>query len=212
MNNFISIKKNVETEIIVKKSKFICNLIRVESQKEAEESIKKIKKKYYDARHNCVSYRVIEDEQRVEKSSDDGEPSGTAGGPMLNILQKNNLCNVLVIVTRYFGGILLGTGGLVRAYSDATFEAINFAEKIEECIGLEAEVELDYNNLETFKYYCKKNDIYIKDYEYSEKIICKIQLEECNKERLIDDFNTKKVNLINLKFLSKKLIDKSIIK
>ena len=212
MNNFISNKKNVETEIIVKKSKFICNLIRVESQKEAEESIKKIKKKYYDARHNCVSYRVIEDEQIVEKSSDDGEPSGTAGGPMLNILQKNNLCNVLVIVTRYFGGILLGTGGLVRAYSDATFEAINFAEKIEECIGLEAEVELDYNNLETFKYYCKKNDIYIKDYEYSEKIICKIQLEECNKERLIDDFNTKKVNLINLKFLSKKLIDKSIIK
>ena len=212
MNNFISIKKNVETEIIVKKSKFICNLIRVESQEEAEESIKKIKKKYYDARHNCVSYRVIEDEQIVEKSSDDGEPSGTAGGPMLNILQKNNLCNVLVIVTRYFGGILLGTGGLVRAYSDATFEAINFAEKIEECIGLEAEVELDYNNLETFKYYCKKNDIYIKDYEYSEKIICKIQLEECNKERLIDDFNTKKVNLINLKFLSKKLIDKSIIK
>ena len=212
MNNFISIKKNVETEIIVKKSKFICNLIRVESQKEAEESIKKIKKKYYDARHNCVSYRVIEDEQIVEKSSDDGEPSGTAGGPMLNILQKNNLCNVLVIVTRYFGGILLGTGGLVRAYSDATFEAINFAERIEECIGLEAEVELDYNNLETFKYYCKKNDIYIKDHEYSEKIICKIQLEECNKERLIDDFNTKKVNLINLKFLSKKLIDKSIIK
>ena len=211
MNNFISIKKNVETEIIVKKSKFICNLIRVESQKEAEESIKKTKKKYYDARHNCVSYRVIEDEQIVEKSSDDGEPSGTAGGPMLNILQKNNLCNVLVIVTRYFGGILLGTGGLVRAYSDATFEAINFAEKIEECIGLEAEVELDYNNLETFKYYCKKNDIYIKDYEYSEKIICKIQLEECNKERLIDDFNTKKVNLINLKFLSKKLIEKSII-
>ena len=212
MNNFISIKKNVETEIIVKKSKFICNLIKVESQKEAEEYIKKIKKKYYDARHNCVSYRVIEDEQIVEKSSDDGEPSGTAGGPMLNILQKNNLCNVLVIVTRYFGGILLGTGGLVRAYSDATFEAINFAEKIEECIGLEVEVELDYNNLETFKYYCKKNDIYIKDYEYSEKIICKIQIEECNKERLIDDFNTKKVNLINLKFLSKKLIDKSIIK
>ena len=212
MNNFISIKKNVETEIIVKKSKFICNLIKVESQKEAEEYIKKIKKKYYDARHNCVSYRVIEDEQIVEKSSDDGEPSGTAGGPMLNILQKNNLCNVLVIVTRYFGGILLGTGGLVRAYSDATFEAINFAEKIEECIGLEAEVELDYNNLETFKYYCKKNDIYIKDYEYSEKIICKIQLEECNKDRLIVDFNTKKVNLINLKFLSKKLIEKSIIK
>lgn len=109
-------------------------------------------------------------------------------------------------------GILLGTGGLVRAYSDATFDAINLAEKTENCIGVEFEVELDYNNLESFKYYCKKSDIYIKDYNYSEKIICKIQLEECNIDRLIDDFNTKKVNMINLRFLSKKLIDKSIIK
>lgn len=211
MENFISIRENVQTEIVVKKSKFICNLIRVENQREAEECIKKIKKKYYDARHNCVAYRVIEDEQIIEKSSDDGEPSGTAGGPMLNILKKNNLGNILVIVTRYFGGILLGTGGLVRAYSDATLEAINVAEKIAKCIGLEAEAELEYNNLESFKYYCKKSNIYIKDYDYSEKIICKIQLEECNKERLIEDFNTKKVNLINLKFLSKKLIEKSII-
>ena len=211
MGNFISIKENVQTEIVVKKSKFICNLIKVESQEEAEEHIKKIKKKYYDARHNCVAYRVIEDEQVVEKSSDDGEPSGTAGGPMLNILQKNNLGNILVMVTRYFGGILLGTGGLVRAYSDATLDAIDAAEKVEICVGIEAEIELDYNNLESFKYYCKKNNISIKDYDYSEKIICKIQLEEGNKERLEDDFKTKKVNLINLKFLSKKLINKSII-
>ena len=211
MGNFISIKENVQNEIVVKKSKFICNLIKVESQEEAEEHIKKIKKKYYDARHNCVAYRVIEDEQVVEKSSDDGEPSGTAGGPMLNILQKNNLGNILVMVTRYFGGILLGTGGLVRAYSDATLDAIDTAEKVEICVGIEAEIELDYNNLESFKYYCKKNNISIKDYDYSEKIICKIQLEEGNKERLEDDFKTKKVNLINLKFLSKKLINKSII-
>ena len=211
MEKFISIKENVQTEIVVKKSKFICNLIKVESQEEAEECIKKIKRKYYDARHNCVAYRVIEDEKVLEKSSDDGEPSGTAGGPMLNILQKNNLGNVLVVVTRYFGGILLGTGGLVRAYSDATLDAIDISEKVEKCIGIEAEVELDYNNLESFKYYCKKNNIYIKDYDYSEKIICKIQLEEGSKGRLEDDFNTKKVNLINLKFLSKKLIEKSII-
>lgn len=212
MENFISIKENVQTEIVVKKSKFICNLIKVENQKEAEECIKQMKKKYYDARHNCVAYRVIENEQIIEKSSDDGEPSGTAGGPMLNILQKNNLCNVIVVVTRYFGGILLGTGGLVRAYSDATLEAIDLAEKIEQCVGVELEAKLEYNNLESFKYYCKKNDIYIKDYQYSEKIVCKIQLEECNKEKLIDDFNTKKVNLIELKFLRKKLISKCIIK
>ncbi len=212
MESFISIKENVQTEIVVKKSKFICNLIKVENQEEAENTIKQIKKQYYDARHNCVAFRIVENEQIIEKASDDGEPSGTAGGPMLNILQKNNLCNVLVVVTRYFGGILLGTGGLVRAYSDATLEAIDVAEKIEKCIGQEAEVEIEYNNLENFKHYCKINNIFIGDFVYSDIIFCKIQLQESSKQRLIEDFETKKINLINLKFLSKKLIDKCIIK
>ncbi len=212
MNSFISIKENVVTEIVVKKSKFICNLIKVENQKEAEDVIKKLKKQYYDARHNCVAYRIIEDEAVVEKSSDDGEPSGTAGGPMLNILQKNNLCNVVVVVTRYFGGILLGTGGLVRAYSDATINSIEQSVKVERCLGIEAAVTLEYNNLENFKYYCKINNIEISNSEYSDIISCRIELEEENKERLINDFNTKNINLIDLKLLSKKLINKCIIK
>ena len=212
MEDFISIKKNVQTEIVVKKSKFICNLIKIDSQEDAENIIKQIKKKYYDARHNCVAYRVIEDQRITEKASDDGEPSGTAGGPMLNILKKNNLCNVLVIVTRYFGGILLGTGGLVRAYSDATLKSIDDAEKVEKCMGQEAEIEIEYNNLKNFKYYCKINNIFIGDFVYSDTIFCKIQLQESSKQRLIEDFETKKVNLINLKFLSKKVIDKCIIK
>lgn len=212
MGNFITIKENVSAEITVKKSKFICNLIKIETKEEAENTIKQIKKKYHDARHNCIAYRVIEDEKIIEKSSDDGEPSGTAGSPMLNILQKNNLCNILVIVTRYFGGILLGTGGLVRAYSDATIQAIESSEKVEKCIGQEASVEVDYNNLENFKYYCRKTNIYIKDVNFSSTIICKIELEDGNKQKLIEDFETKKVNLIKLNFLSKKLIDKSIIK
>ncbi len=212
MENFNTIKENIKTEIVVKKSKFICNLIKIESQQEAENIIKQIKKKYYDARHNCIAYRVIQDEKIIEKASDDGEPSGTAGAPMLTILQKNDLCNILAIVTRYFGGILLGTGGLVRAYSDVTIEAINNSEKIEKCMGQEAEIEVDYNNLDSFKHYCKKNNIFINNYIYKEKIICKIELEEGKKQRLIDDFETKKINLINLKFLSKKIIDKSIIK
>ena len=212
MENFITIKENVQSEIVVKKSKFICNLIKIETQEEAEDIIKQIKKKYYDARHNCVAYRVIEDERIIEKASDDGEPSGTAGGPMLNILQKNDFCNVLVVVTRYFGGILLGTGGLVRAYSEATIDAINNAEKIEKCIGLEAEVQIEYNNIENIKHYCKINNIFIVNFVYSDKIFCNIQLQESNKQRLIDDFETKKINLINIKFLDKKLINKSIIK
>ena len=212
MENFITIKENTQTEIVVKKSKFICNLIKIETQEEAENIIKQIKKKYHDARHNCIAYRVIENEKIIEKSNDDGEPSGTAGAPMLNILQKNNLCNILAIVTRYFGGILLGTGGLVRAYSDATIEAIENSEKVEKCLGQEASVEIDYNNLENFKYYCRKNNIFIKDTIFSTTIICKIEIEDENTKRLLEDFKAKKVNLINLNFLSKKLIDKSIIK
>ncbi len=212
MKNFITIKENIQTEIVVKKSKFICNLIKVEKQEEAEDIIKQFKRKYYDARHNCVAYRVMEDNRVIEKSSDDGEPSGTAGGPMLNILQKNNLCNVVCIVTRYFGGILLGTGGLVRSYSDVTLNAMEMSEKVEKCIGLEFEVELEYNNLENFRYYCKTNNIFIEDVKYFDIIHCKIQLEEENKTKLMEDFETKKINLINLRFLSKKIINKCIIK
>lgn len=212
MENFISIKENVQAEIVVKKSKFICNLIKVSSQEEAEKIIKETKKKYYDAKHNCVAYRIVTNNKVIEKSSDDGEPSGTAGGPMLNILQKNNLCNVVAIVTRYFGGILLGTGGLVRSYSDSLLETISISDIVEECLGEEYEVKIEYQYLEDFKYYCKINSIFIIDFQYSDIIICKIALEKKNKARLLEDFETKKINLIDLKFLSKKIIDKSIIK
>lgn len=212
MKNFISIKENVQTEIVVKKSKFICNLIKVENQEEAEEYIKKIKRKYYDARHNCVAYRVIENEQVVEKSSDDGEPSGTAGGPMLNILQKNNLCNVLVIVTRYFGGILLGTGGLVRAYSEATTRAIENSERVEMVYGVQMQAKIEYSEYEKFKYYCQKNNIKIESSEYGQDIICKIELENDVKEKLINDFTTKNIILKELDQINKKIIEKSIIK
>lgn len=212
MENFLTINENIESEITVKKSKFICNLIKIEKQEEAEEQIKKIKKKYHDARHNCVAYRIQENDTIVEKASDDGEPSGTAGGPMLNILQKNNLCNILVVVTRYFGGILLGTGGLVRAYSDSMQNTLELTEKVEKCTGIEFEAELEYNNLETFKYYCRKNNINIVNIQYENTIICKIQLEENTKSKLINDFETKNINLTNLRFLSKKIINKCKVK
>lgn len=210
MKEFITIKANVETEITEKKSKFIAHLYYIESVEEAEKFIKEIKKKYHDARHNCIAYRVIEEEQLIEKSSDDGEPSGTAGAPMLSILQKNNLVNVLIVVTRYFGGILLGTGGLVRAYSSSLVQAIDESEKIRKCIGLELEVLLEYSELETFKYYCKNNSIYVADIIYSENIVCKIQIEVNEKQKLMTDFENKKINIKEIKELSKKIITKSI--
>ena len=210
MKEFITIKQNVQAEIIEKKSKFIANFFYVENVEEAEKMIKETKKKYFDARHNCIAYRVVEDGQIIEKSSDDGEPSGTAGSPMLNILQKNNLANVLIVVTRYFGGILLGTGGLVRAYSDSLLKAIENSIKIKMVYGIQMEVELDYSAFETFKHYCKNNEINVVNSEYKEDIVCKIELEDSRKEKLIKDFETKKVNIKKLEELSKKFITKSI--
>ncbi len=210
MKEFNTIEENVTAEIVEKKSKFIANLIYVETVEDAENTIKTIKKKYFDARHNCVAYRIVEDEKIIEKSSDDGEPSGTAGAPMLNILQKNNLANVLIVVTRYFGGILLGTGGLVRAYSDSLQKAIEDSKKITKVWGEELEVILEYNSFENFKYYCKNNNICILKTDYNENIVCKIQLEVEKKQKLIDDFETKKIILREIKYLSKKYIEKSI--
>lgn len=210
MNEFITIKKDEIAEIVEKKSKFIANIIRIETQKEAEEKIKEIKKKYYDAKHNCIAYRVYELEKLIEKSSDDGEPSGTAGDPILNILRNQDLGNILVVVTRYFGGILLGTGGLVRAYSEATLEALKKAEKVKRVLGIEIEVNLAYSQFDNLKYYCLKNNINISNINYLENISCILTMEEETKEKFMEDYNKKDIILEQIKILDKKIIDKSI--
>ena len=210
MEEFTTIEENVSTEIVEKKSKFIANFFYVETVEEAEKIIKEIKKKYFDARHNCVAYRVIENGQVIEKSSDDGEPSGTAGAPMLNILQKNKLANVLIIVTRYFGGILLGTGGLVRAYSNSLLNAIEKSKKITKCLGQEFEIKIDYSEFENFKYYCKKNNINIEKVEYKEDIVCIISMQNSKKEVFRKNYERKDVNIKKLKELSIKYVTKSI--
>lgn len=115
------IKGTYENTIIINKSRFIAQAFRVDSIEEIEEILAKTKKKYYDATHNCYAYRLGDN---IQKMSDDGEPAKTAGAPMLDVLLKQDITNVLVIVTRYFGGTLLGAGGLVRAYSSATSEVL----------------------------------------------------------------------------------------
>lgn len=212
MKEFYTIAENVQAEIVEKKSKFIANLFYVENTEQVDKYIKQIRKKYFDAKHHCIAYRIVENNQIIEKSSDDGEPSGTAGAPMLNILKNRELANILVVVTRYFGGILLGTGGLVRAYSDSTIKAIENGEIVQEILGEELEVILDYSFLENFKYYCKKNDINITKMNYTEEIVCRIEVDLNKKERLINDFNAKKINLKDIKDLSVKYISKSIKK
>lgn len=175
---FKTINKNVSAEIVEKKSKFIANIFYVETQEEAEEKVKEIKKKYFDARHNCFAYSVFTKEGIVNRFSDDGEPSGTAGGPMLNILNGRELTNLVVVVTRYFGGILLGTGGLIRAYTGATQEALSQIEEVKKDLGLEAKFQTTYPDLEKLKYYLKQNNIDITNIEYNENVEVFVDITE----------------------------------
>lgn len=212
MDEYMTILNTESAEIIEKKSKFIANIYHVENVKEADEKIKEIKKKYYDAKHNCVAYRIIESGQLIEKSSDDGEPSGTAGGPMLNILQKNNLCNILIIVTRYFGGILLGTGGLVRAYSEATQKVIESSTIISKVDGIEIELEINYSNLDIFKYYCKNNNIKVTNIKYLDNIILKVEMEKNRKNVFDEEIENKLLNINKILNVRDKYIDKTMQK
>ena len=131
---------------------------------------------------------------------------------MLNILQKNNLCNLVVVVTRYFGGILLGTGGLVRAYSDATQMAIAKSVKVQKVKGIEIKVELEYANLEIFKYYCKNKEINIVKLEYGENIMANLEMEEKVKDIFLRDIKTKTINIKNYKIGEMKYISKFVEK
>lgn len=193
-----TITGNTEAEIVEKRSKFISNLYYVETVEQAENKLKEIKKRYNDARHNCFAYRVCEKNTIVERESDDGEPSGTAGAPMLNLLSKSDLTNCLVIVTRYFGGILLGTGGLVRAYTESAKQAIEKANLVTIQVGEEMLVTITYDKLSEFQYYCQKNHINVIELEYGENIICKIQAIPEEKEKILQETVKKQYNIQNI--------------
>lgn len=210
MEKIKTISNDSEAEIIEKKSKFIANLYYVNSIEEVEEKLKNLKKKYYDARHNCYAYRIIKDNAIIERASDDGEPSGTAGAPMLNIIKKMELANILVVVTRYFGGILLGTGGLVKAYSEATKKAIENSKFAIEESGIIAEIKLNYNDFENFKYCCKKSNINIINAEYLDNIICKFEATNDEKEELLKYIEKNEIKIIDFKILVNKNMRKNI--
>lgn len=209
MEKFKTIEGKVTAEVEEKKSRFIANLFYVENVEEAENCLKQIKKKYYDARHNCYAY-VVKEENIIKKSSDDGEPSGTAGSPILNVIERNNLCNVIIIVTRYFGGILLGTGGLVRAYTEAATNAVNQAKIVEQEKGLEVEFELSYSDIEKFKYYCNLKNIKIVNITYTENVKIVIDLTEEEKNEILEEYkyNEKLPNIIKYTILSEKYLRK----
>lgn len=176
-------------EIIEKKSRFIAHVLYIENEEQAQEYINKLKKKYWDARHNCYAY-VLGDKGEIQRFSDDGEPSGTAGKPILDLITSRELTNCLVVVTRYFGGILLGTGGLVRAYQGATIEGLNNSLLGNLIDGITGEMDFEYGNLSKVQYICDNFGIDIQETEYTEKVHMKLVIEN----EKIDDFVQKLQN------------------
>ncbi len=150
-----TIKENVTNEIIINKSKFITEIQKINNIEEINEKLKQIKQKYKDATHYCYGYII----NGKEKCSDDGEPTGTAGIPILNVLKQNNLTNILCVVIRYFGGIKLGAGGLIRAYNTSISKALNKAQITNLTNGYQITIEFNYNNLKQINYLLKNLDI-----------------------------------------------------
>ena len=163
----LTIAKDTRTEQIISKSRFICSLKKVKTEAEAQEFIKAVKKEFWDATHNCSAYVIDEQHQR---SSDDGEPSGTAGMPMLGVLRKQNLQQVAAVVTRYFGGIKLGAGGLIRAYGHAAVLGIEAATRIEMTPFTELHVTIGYDLLATVEHWIRQQEIRTEEADYAEAV------------------------------------------
>ena len=181
-----------EGEIVEKKSRFIATLRPVQTEAEAIAFIGEMKKKYWDARHNCSAF-VIGKNQEISRCSDDGEPSQTAGRPMLDVLLKEEIHNAAVVVTRYFGGVLLGTGGLVRAYQKAVQAGLNGSVILDIQPGQKLAVHTDYNGLGKIQYLLGKAKISIIEVEYTDQVIIHamipLELKEQKKKKITEGTN-----------------------
>ena len=173
LERYKTVYEGGQGEIVEKKSRFIANVRPVKSEEEAQSFIDEIKKKYRDTRENCSAY-VIGEHREYTRCSDDGEPSQTAGRPMLDVLLGDDLYDTAVVVTRYFGGTFLGTGGLVRAYSKAVQEGLANSCIIERKHGILLAVETDYNGIGRIQYLAGERRIPIQEAEYTEKVCLKL--------------------------------------
>ncbi len=192
MINLLTIKKNVTNELIINKSKFIAFIIKITNENEVNISLNKIKKNYPGATHYCYAYII----NNIKRFNDDGEPGGTAGMPILNVLENNNLTNILCVIVRYFGGIKLGAGGLVRAYSNATSQAIGKTQIVKLVPGKEIEINFSYNNIKNVEYLLKDNKII--DKQFNETINF-IFLISCDNYQEIEKKLKLLTNYINIK-------------
>lgn len=177
LSQYKTVYRGGEAEIIEKKSRFIATVKPVKSEEEAIAFIESMKKKYWNATHNCSAY-VIGEHFQIQRCSDDGEPSGTAGKPMLDVLLGEEIHDVVVVVTRYFGGTLLGTGGLVRAYSSSTKEGLLASKVITKMHGQKISIQTDYTGLGKIQYILGQRGLAILNSIYTDKVELEVLLPE----------------------------------
>lgn len=199
MKERIIIVEGGSGEVVEKKSRFIANIRPVNNESEASAFIDEIKKKYWDARHNCSAF-VIGDNNEISRCSDDGEPSGTAGRPMLEILTKEEYQNVAVVVTRYFGGVLLGTGGLIRAYSAAVKEGLNNCKRGKVVKAVRFHLQMDYNDIGKIQNLLASKSDLVEDTTYLENVLMKLatpSLEADTREKELVEITMGKIVILD---------------
>ncbi len=199
-NEYKTVKHHGTGEIIEKRSRFIANVKPVTTEQEALEFLNELKQKYWDARHNVYAYIIRNN--NIMRYSDDGEPSGTAGVPVLDILKKEGLTDVIVVVTRYFGGILLGTGGLVHAYSKSAKEGILAAEIKNMILCQNLLLKCDYNLVGKLQYEIQgKENIFIGDTKYAEDVVISVFIPYENVDNFINNIIDKTNGNVNIEKL-----------
>ena len=191
---FRTIKEDGQVQEEIKKSRFICHAKRVYSEEEARDFITAIKKEHYKATHNCSAF-IIGERSEIKRTSDDGEPSGTAGVPMLGVLENHNLTNVCVVVTRYFGGIKLGAGGLIRAYAGSVALAVKEIGIIEIKEQAGITIQMSYTQYQEYSNFLKEHDLMELETNFTEQVDTMIYVDKEEKENikasLVEFFNGK---------------------
>ena len=190
--SFKTINERAEAEIVEKKSRFIANVSPISSEEEATNFIAEIKKQHYNARHNCFAY-VIGGDIPIVRFSDDKEPNGTAGKPILDVLLGEKIENAIIVVTRYFGGTLLGTGGLVRAYGKSAKEGILAGKIVQMDVYTKVFISVDYSLIGKIQYEVSNNGHIIIDTEYTDLVKFSLYV----KSELVDEFIKNIVNITN---------------
>ena len=193
MNNdatsYLTVNDITEAEITEKKSRFIATVLHIESEEEATAILADFRKRYWDARHNCYAY-VLGKKSELERFSDDGEPSGTAGRPILEVIKGRGLTNTMIIVTRYFGGVLLGTGGLVRAYTDSSALAVDTAKEEGRLVNmrllLKADIKADYTLSGKVQYTLAGMDVKVFETIYEDSVIFKVGIPADEADKVLD--------------------------